>query len=70
MKRLGIIGEPKLWENTTMKRQTYIPKVKERAIRVLTEIINEHPSICSAIQAIASKTAARLKCCIHDTRNM
>ena len=38
-----------------MKRQTYTPEIKERAIHMLIEASSDYPSIWSAIQAIASK---------------
>ena len=38
-----------------MKRQTYTPEIKERAVRMLIEAASDYPSTWSAIQAIASK---------------
>jgi transposase len=38
-----------------MKRQTYTPESKERAVRMLIEAAGEYPSTWSAIQAIAPK---------------
>ena len=38
-----------------MKRQTYIPEIKERAVRMLIEAAGDYPSIWSAIQVIAPK---------------
>ena len=38
-----------------MKRQTYTPEIKERAVRMLIEAAGDYPSTWSAIQAIASK---------------
>ena len=38
-----------------MKRQTYTPEIKERAVRMLIEAASDYPSIWLAIQAIASK---------------
>ncbi|MGP5176811.1 IS3 family transposase [Psychrobacter aquimaris] len=38
-----------------MKRQTYTPEIKERAVRLLIEAANDYPSTWSAIQAIAPK---------------
>ena len=38
-----------------MKRQTYTPEIKERAIRMLVEAASDYPSTWSAIQAIAPK---------------
>ena len=38
-----------------MKRQTYTPEIKERAVRMLIEAVNDYPSTWSAIQAIAPK---------------
>lgn len=38
-----------------MKRQTYTPEIKERAVRILIEAANDYPSTWSAIQAIAPK---------------
>ncbi|WP_352311127.1 IS3 family transposase, partial [Psychrobacter sp. W2-37-MNA-CIBAN-0211] len=38
-----------------MKRQTYTPEIKERAVRMLIEAANDYPSTWSAIQAIAPK---------------
>ncbi|MGP9512729.1 IS3 family transposase [Psychrobacter sp. AOP5-GZ1-6] len=38
-----------------MKRQTYTPEIKERAVRMLIEAANDYPSTWSAIQTIASK---------------
>ena len=38
-----------------MKRQTYIPEIKERAVRMLIEAADDYPSTWSAIKAIASK---------------
>ena len=38
-----------------MKRQTYTPEIKERAVRMLIESSSDYPSTWSAIQAIASK---------------
>jgi transposase-like protein len=38
-----------------MKRQTYTPEIKERAVRMPIEASNDYPAIWSAIQAIASK---------------
>ena len=38
-----------------MKRQTYIPKIKERAVRMLIEASSDYPSTWSVIQGIASK---------------
>ena len=53
--RPGIVGDSTFWENTTMKRQTYTPEIKERAVRMLIEASGDYPSTWSAIQAIASK---------------
>ena len=38
-----------------MKRQTYTPEIKDRAVRMLIEAANDYPSTWSAIQAIAPK---------------
>ena len=38
-----------------MKKQTYTPEIKERALRMLIEASSDYPSTWSAIQAIASK---------------
>ena len=38
-----------------MKRQTYTPEIKERAVRMLIEAYSDYPSTWSAIQAIAPK---------------
>lgn len=38
-----------------MKRQTYTPEIKERAVRMLIEASSDYPSTWLAIQAIASK---------------
>ena len=38
-----------------MKRQTYTPEIKERAVRMLIEASSDYPSTWSAIQAIAPK---------------
>ena len=38
-----------------MKRQTYTPEIKERAIRMLIEAANDYASTWAAIQAIAPK---------------
>ena len=38
-----------------MKRQTYTPEIKERAVRMLIEASSDYPSTWSAIQSIASK---------------
>ncbi|MGI9340924.1 MAG: IS3 family transposase [Psychrobacter sp.] len=38
-----------------MKRQTYTPEIKERAVRMLIEAAGDYPSTWSAIQAIAPK---------------
>ena len=38
-----------------MKRQTYTPEIKERAVRMLIKASSDYPSTWSAIQAIASK---------------
>ena len=38
-----------------MKRQTYTPEIKERAVRMLIEASGYYPSTWSAIQAIAPK---------------
>ncbi|WP_289047818.1 IS3 family transposase [uncultured Psychrobacter sp.] len=38
-----------------MKRQTYTPEIKERAVRMLIEALSDYPSTWSAIQAIAPK---------------
>ena len=40
-----------------MKRKTYTPEIKERAVRMLIEAANDYPSTWSAIQAIAPKIA-------------
>ena len=45
-----------------MKRQTYTPEIKERAVRMLIESANDYPSTWSAIQAIAPKIG-----CIPET---
>ena len=45
-----------------MKRQTYTPEIKERAIRMLIEASIDYSFTCSAIQAIASKI-----CCTPET---
>lgn len=39
----------------TMKRQTYTPEIKERAVRMLIEAAGDYSSTWSTIQAIASK---------------
>jgi len=36
-----------------MKKQTYTPEIKERAVRMLIEALGDYPSTWSAIQAIA-----------------
>ena len=51
--RPDIVGDSTFWENTTMKRQTYTPEIKERAVRMLIEVAGDYPSMWSAIQAIA-----------------
>lgn len=38
-----------------MKRQTYTPEIKERAVHILIEASSDYPFTWSAIQAIASK---------------
>jgi len=38
-----------------MKKQTYTPEIKERAVRMLIEALGDYPSTWSAIQAIAPK---------------
>jgi len=38
-----------------MKKQTYTPEIKERAVRMLIEAAGDYPSTWSAIQAIAPK---------------
>ena len=38
-----------------MKRQTYTPEIKERAVRMLIEAAGNYSSTWTAIQAIASK---------------
>jgi len=38
-----------------MKRQTYTPEMKERAVRMLIEAKDDYPSTWSAIKAIAPK---------------
>ena len=38
-----------------MKRQVYIPEIKECAVRILIEAAGGYPSTWSAIQAIAPK---------------
>ena len=38
-----------------MKRQTYTPEIKERAVQMLIEASGDYPSMWSAIQAIAPK---------------
>ena len=38
-----------------MKKQTYTPEIKERAVRMLIEASGDYPSTWSAIQAIAPK---------------
>ena len=38
-----------------MKRQTYTPEMKERAVRMLIEASGDYPSTWSAIQTIAPK---------------
>ena len=38
-----------------MKRQSYTPEIKERAVRMLIEASGDYPSTWSAIQAIAPK---------------
>jgi len=38
-----------------MKKQTYTPEIKERAVRMLIEASGDYPSTWLAIQAIASK---------------
>ncbi len=38
-----------------MKRQTYTPEIKERAVRMLIEASSDYPSTWLAIRAIASK---------------
>ena len=38
-----------------MKRQTYTPEIKERAVRMLIEASSAYPSTWSVIQAIVSK---------------
>ena len=55
MNRPVIVGDLTFWENTTMKRQTYTPEIKDRAVRMLIEAANDYPSTWSAIQAIAPK---------------
>ena len=55
LNRPGIVGDLIFWENTTMKRQTYTPEIKERAVRMLIEAYSDYPSTWSAIQAIAPK---------------
>lgn len=38
-----------------MKRQTYTLEIKERAVRMLMEVVGDYSSTWSAIQTIASK---------------
>ena len=53
LKRPRIVGDSTFRENTTMKRQTYTPEIKERAVLMLIEASGDYPSTWSAIQAIA-----------------
>ena len=55
MNRPVIVGDLTFWENTTMKRQTYTPEIKERAVHMLIEASSDYPYTWSAIQTIASK---------------
>ena len=55
MNRPVIVGDLTFWENTTMKTRNYTPEIKERAVRMLIEAVNDYPSTWSAIQAIAPK---------------
>jgi len=55
LNRPVIVGDLTFWENTTMKTRNYTPEIKERAVRMLIEAVNDYPSTWSAIQAIAPK---------------
>lgn len=39
----------------TSKVKKYSPEVKERAVRMVLESRNEHPSLWSAVESIAQK---------------
>ncbi len=37
-----------------MKKQTYTPKLKERAVRMLIEALGDYPSTWSALQVFST----------------
>ena len=58
MNRPGIVGDPKLWDNTVMKNKQYRAEVKTRAVELLIESQKDYPSLWAAIQAIAPEQHA------------
>ena len=55
LNRPGIVGDPKLWDNTLMKTKQYSTEIKTRAVELLIESQKDYPSLWAAIQAIAPK---------------
>ena len=53
MNRPGIVGDPKLWDNTLMKTKQYSTEIKSRAVEFVIESQKDYPSLWAAIQAIA-----------------
>lgn len=53
LNRPGIVGDPKLWDNTPMKTKQYSTEIKPRAVELLIESQKDYPSLWAAIQAIA-----------------
>ena len=45
LNRPGIVGDPKLWDNTLMKTKQYSTEIKTRAVELLIESQKDYPSL-------------------------
>ncbi len=56
MSRPGFRVDLNSWEDEAMRKTTtYSPEVRERAVRMVLEHLNDYPSEWAAIEAIAPK---------------
>ena len=44
LNRPSVVEDLIFWENMIIKRQTYTPEIKERAVRMLIEAASDYPS--------------------------
>lgn len=54
----GIVGDPKLWDNTLMKNKQYSTEIKTRAVELLIESRKDYPSTWAAMSNNKAKLSA------------